>query len=486
MMMTGLLMVVMLVAVALVIDIGHAQLVQRQLQAGVDAAALAGAQDLPVNAIAQATAEAYSPTPGSKNAVNTIDNATTSVEVRCITSIPGCNTRYGQSNALTVQSTAKVPTFFGRIVGVKSLTVSAKATACYPCSVKPLDIMIVLDRTGSMCDTKQNGQCVDLEAAREGVQTFISLMDPKLDRVGLAVLPPAIGSSLYHDEDGPPCLQWNKSHTVCQKWTQVQVRNPDTPNDVCAAPTSTNYYGYGAYQPWWKADSDPAYRNQDRAFYVVSSLTDDDVDNDPSDDYVVQDTDGNWDLNPASGLVQTLGCIKAAGSTSYSMAIDEAAHELQAHGRADVQDVIVFFTDGGANTTPGGYATGYWADSTPWPNRPCGAGVEASRRLPTDTVVYTIGYDLGNQNANSQRCQKPTAAGHQDTSGSAQKEVCQTWGCSPEEALKAIASSPPGTDDNFYYTADSEALRSLFARVAGDVLTNAARLVDTNRPDLVQ
>ena len=40
-------MVMLLVMVALVVDIGKAYLVQRQLQAGVDAAALAGAQHLP-------------------------------------------------------------------------------------------------------------------------------------------------------------------------------------------------------------------------------------------------------------------------------------------------------------------------------------------------------------------------------------------------------------------------------------------------------
>ena len=75
--MTGVLMAIMLVIVALVIDIGHARLVQRQLQAGVDAEALAGAQELPDADLSKATADEYSPTPGRKNAVNTVDNATT-------------------------------------------------------------------------------------------------------------------------------------------------------------------------------------------------------------------------------------------------------------------------------------------------------------------------------------------------------------------------------------------------------------------------
>ncbi len=152
--MTGVLMGIMVVLVALVVDIGHTRLVQRQLQAGVDAAALAAAQELPDETVAVATAKEYSPTPGDKNAVNTVGNATTTAITRCITSIPGCNTRYAEANAVTVTSTSKVPTFFARIIGVNSLTVTAQATACFPCSIRPLDIMLILDRTGSMCDTK--------------------------------------------------------------------------------------------------------------------------------------------------------------------------------------------------------------------------------------------------------------------------------------------------------------------------------------------
>lgn len=480
--MTGVLMVVMLVLVALVVDIGHTRLVQRQLQAGVDAAALAGAQDLPVAADAVATANAYSPTPGDRNAVNTVDNATTSAVARCIPSIPGCNTRYATVNALSVTSTSEVPTFFARIIGVNSLTVSATATACFPCSVIPLDIMIVLDRTGSMCDVKVGGKCRDLDAALNGVKTFISMMDPKLDRVGLALTPPAVGPAVYSYQNVPPCLERDRRGR-CTKWTQQQVRNADSPQNVCSAPTSGNwYYGFEAYQPWWQAETDPSYSNDDRAFYVVSSLSDDDVDNDPSDDYVTKDAQGNWDLNDASPLVSTVDCVKPGGSTSYSMAIDEAAHELQAHGRPDVKDVIVFFTDGGANTWPSNQAQDWPSSGSPWDKRPCGSGVEAAKRVPGDTAIYTIGYDLekkpGDSGYNGQRCQEPGAGGHQDNNQDA--EVAQAWGTTPQDALKAMASTP----DNFYYTPTAEGLQQLFARVAGDVLTNAARLVDNDLPDL--
>jgi hypothetical protein len=54
--------------------------------------------------------------------------------------------------------------------------------------------MLVLDRTGSMCQSSNGNNdpaCTDLENARSGLKTFLGYMDPTLDRVGLAVLPPA-------------------------------------------------------------------------------------------------------------------------------------------------------------------------------------------------------------------------------------------------------------------------------------------------------
>ena len=69
--------------------------------------------------------------------------------------VPGCNRRDGGVNGIVVSAQSKVPTWFGRIIGITDLTVNATATACAPCSVKPLDIMVVLDRTGSMCRVRR-------------------------------------------------------------------------------------------------------------------------------------------------------------------------------------------------------------------------------------------------------------------------------------------------------------------------------------------
>ena len=193
--MTAIAMTLMIIMVGLVVDVGHAMLVQRQLQAGVDAAALAGAQHLPDAPMAESVAVQYGPTPGNKNAVNTVGNATTTAKVKCLAGVPGCNRRDGGVNGIVVSAQSKVPTWFGRIIGITELTVNATATACAPCSVKPLDIMVVLDRTGSMCQSApgvNDPNCTDLNNARAGIRTFASMLDPSTDKLGLALTPPVV------------------------------------------------------------------------------------------------------------------------------------------------------------------------------------------------------------------------------------------------------------------------------------------------------
>ena len=72
-------------------------------------------------------------------------------------------------------------TYFGGLFGVPSFNVNAQATACSPCGSKPLDIMLVLDRTGSMCttDTASTTTGLHRHAERaERMDTFLRLMDP--------------------------------------------------------------------------------------------------------------------------------------------------------------------------------------------------------------------------------------------------------------------------------------------------------------------
>ena len=411
-------MVVLIAMVGFAVDVGHAYLVQRQLQAGVDAAALAGAQHLPDVGPTTQVAMNYGPTPGKKNGVTSVDNAATTVTMKCLANVPGCSSRFGTYNAVNVKATSDVRTVFARVIGVDKLTVKASATACSPCSAKDLDIMLVLDRTGSMCQ-KSNGaddhpQCTDLANAKEGIRTFLSFMDPSLDHVGLSVFPPAYNQ---------------------QSW--------------CVTPTdAAQRYGYDTYFPYWI----PAPGGQTPGLYSIASL---------EDDYIVPNGSGGWDLAPASqsALIDKIDCVESAGTTAYANAIEEAQHELNEHGRGSVQDVIVFLSDGAANTTPRWVPS--YLDTPQWRSRPCASGVEAARMAKASgTIIYSIGYDLNGFGTDYEKCRTPNGA--------------LEGGITAFDAIKAIASEP----DNFYNKPDPGQLNFIFTRIAADLQRPAARLID--------
>ena len=187
---TVIFLVVLLGFAGLAIDVGHAYLVQRQLQASVDAAALAGAQEMPTQSQARLTAVATGRRPGTNPVVGSSINPNTDITFKCVRAV-GCSSRRSPQNAVTVSAKSVVPTWFAKLFGKDAFTVHAKATACSPCSAKKFDIVVVLDRTGSMLD-RNNGP-TDLDNAKDGIRTFLAAMDPELDHVGLGVFPPAVG-----------------------------------------------------------------------------------------------------------------------------------------------------------------------------------------------------------------------------------------------------------------------------------------------------
>jgi len=359
-------MTVLLGMAALVLDLGLGWYAKRQLQASVDAAALAGAQDLPSNANAVARAHEYivkNPTRG----VTDIQDTTTT---KCLATAPGC----APVNALTVKATAKADTAFARIFGINSMTVGAKATACQPCGGKPLDIVIVLDRTGSM---NEGGTPNKLANAKSGIMTFLSFLDAGTAKVGLAVLPPA---------------------------TSIANR--------CVTGADANY-------------------DSATSKYTVVPL---------STDFKV-----NGAINPSSNLVQTLNCQNPGGVTHYSLAIQAAQAELSTNGRAGVQKIIVFLTDGAANTGPHFFSSGNIERL-----RPCQSGVNsAAAAKQAGTWVYTIGYSIG-----SDQCEQDRKSG-----------ILETPAITPDQALSAMASSPA----NYYVRPDTGQLNTIFTQVAADI-----------------
>ena len=389
-------MVVLLAMTGFAIDVGRAYFTQRSMQASADAAALAGAQELPDPGFAVSVADAYSGKNGGKNQDPGVDGVSTNIYTKCLKSAPGCE----PVNAVVVEQTKSVSTLFASILGIDTIGVDVKSTACSPCAAKPLDIMLVLDRTGSMCDvtggTLPPGSptnCRDLEFARDGMKTFLGFMDPTIDHVGLAVLPPGT---------------------------------------ACGTPPS----GLSGY-------------DNASAPYVLVPL---------SNDYTA---DGA--LNPKSNLVKTIMCQRAGGNTSYANALEKAQGELDAHGRPDVKDIIVFLTDGGANTGPS-------YGGAPYSETPCHQGVNSAAAIKSrGTIIYTIGYDL-DSTSDGQICKsrydKNPKDGNQDVE----------LGINARSALQQIATS----STTFFNKPTPGQLKSIFTKIAADISRPAARLIDND------
>jgi Flp pilus assembly protein TadG len=177
--------------VGLSIDIGYAYYSQRTLQSSADAASLAGASQLPNLQVAAGTATQYGASPGGKNVITSggITGVKEVVSEKCVASLPGC----APDNAIVVDETGSASTFFLKIFGIKSIPLHVRSTACGPCADRPADIVMVFDRTGSMCWTwsgANDPSCTKLNNAKTGIETMLTELDPSLDRVGLVVLPP--------------------------------------------------------------------------------------------------------------------------------------------------------------------------------------------------------------------------------------------------------------------------------------------------------
>jgi len=258
---------------------------------------------------------------------------------------------------VVVQQTTTVPTTFAKVLGIDQFTIKAKATACSPCSSKPLDIMLVLDRTGSMCQNsagQNDPACTDLVNAKNGLLEFVNYMDPAIHKIGLAVFPPRTSSG-----------------------------------SACATPASGNY-------------------NSTSAVYTVVPL---------SNNFKV-----GTSLNEGSQLVSTIRCQQGGGSTAYAHALERAQTELNSpRGRPGVQNVIIFFSDGAANTGPT-----YLSSSSPYRTQPCHQGVNSAATIKAaGTLIYSIGYDLDALNGGANICQNGVTGNNESPAITAYSAISQ-------------------------------------------------------------
>lgn len=367
--------VILLVAVAFVIDISRLYHERQVLQNAVDFGSLAGAQDLPVQGTVEANlASANALKVATENAPQvTAGNLT--ITFQCIVGdrngdgiadpedipfvcgptgawtsgwtahgsrmIHDCNPFAGDKcNTIRLSTSDTIPYYFAPVIGINTGSTGAvNAASCKGAcgaAASPIDVVMVLDRTGSML-TPVN----DIPNLQNAALAVLDFYDPSQQWVGMVSLP--------YGQPGNKCIAYGDNRT-----------NPKTYQN----------YPDSNYLDWQAA---PLSKDFKRA-------------------------DGS--INPASLIVQQINCMTGAASyvqaksdggspsgnhTNLGDPLDAARDMLALQGRPDVPDVIIFMTDGQANQPSTRYPCKYFNDKA----------TIAKSSTPPQTI-FTIGYGVDN------------------------------------------------------------------------------------------
>lgn len=341
-------MVALMGVVALAIDFGSIYHSYSELQASANAAAAAGALELP-NTDALTVATNYSAVAGNRNANGDLPGVTMASgypQAKCVNYMVNlgltCDNPMN-ANAVAVVEQVTVPTFFARVIGVGSMTLRAYSlSAMKGGTPAPANIMVILDSTASMAQSDSDPNCKSATGIRNPT---------KLDcaKWGMRILL----------QNFSPCAA---NLTSCGNVTNGNVQNPvDTvglltfPGMTATSELPSDYLSCGSgMQSSYVAKYAPP--NSFPPYFTVVP---------PSSDYKASDSGS---LNGASSdLVKSVdwqngnNCtasqygIQDPGGvgTYYAGVIAQAQTDLSALGapRNTMQNAIILLSDGDANAT---------------------------------------------------------------------------------------------------------------------------------------
>lgn len=398
----GLLIALVIGLGGICVDVGHAFVCKRQLQASTDAAALAGAYALTASNATVSSVEgvvsSYSSATGGVNPYPSFNNVSLTTTPLCLSTVANwgilCTSSPAGYNAVQVVQTATINTWFIRILsifGAKSLqtmTVEAESTAAMRGSTNAqYNVAIVIDTTASMGSQDTDANCGNtrIYCALQGLQILL--------------------------QDLSPCTPSSTSST-CTPFDRVSlftfpnIEAKDAGNDT-SCPTSNPAipaYSTPTAGATWSAPTGTA------ATYQVTSYLND----------YSKNNQANGGLDTSSGLVIAAGgsgvknCsgLQTPGGdgTYYAGAIYAAQSSLIAAQQANPgsQNALIILTDGAANTTKmtGGKHNG---NTYPSLDDQCAQGVTAAQYASAHgTTVYTVAYGASNQGGASQCTTDPT------------------------------------------------------------------------------
>ena len=342
------------------VDVGRALVAKRALEASTQAAALAGAYAL-------ASPSATSATVGTAitnwNAANPTANLTltsSTPTLTCVTAtsnLPSCS---GTSpNVVSVTQTASVPTYFLKAIGRDSFNLSSTVAAAKAGgNAQSLNVMFVLDATGSMSDSDSNCTGVPgissptrFQCALYSIQSVLKVMPTSLDKVGLMIFP---GLGTQYSPTSHPCSTQPSSVKYLTANIKYQIHT-----------TFDNTYNDGAGSLVTSSPMVQAIGN-----YKTSSS-----------------------LSP---------CVRnPGGQGSYAAEVIAKAQAAMPAVVPGTQNVIIFLSDGAFNADSDNFASGQSAKAT----NQCKQAVEAAQAATTaGTKIYSVAYGASTSTSGSSSC----------------------------------------------------------------------------------
>jgi Flp pilus assembly protein TadG len=226
----------------LTIDVGNFYTVRAQLQSTTNAAALAAAGSVwnstsstsaATSTVTNFLSNYYSNNYGvsfSDGAAHNVGSLGTvtppTVTAKCLKMLlaSGQTCSSTTTNAVRVTQSATTKTHFMSLFGVKSVTISATATASMLGPAQPWNVAVILDSSGSMANADSNcGGITQFKCATNGIKVLLAAVNPcvsgattctndnSLFRVALFIFPSvttASASKLYASSSGCSAPSW--------------------------------------------------------------------------------------------------------------------------------------------------------------------------------------------------------------------------------------------------------------------------------------
>jgi Putative Flp pilus-assembly TadE/G-like len=400
------------------VETGHVYYAYRKLQAATNAAALAGAYQMPNTTNASTSVTLYSAQPGQMNADPMLQNATATPTYLCMNTVTtmlnvSCSTASGGTggyNGLKVTQTATVPLWLGGLFGYSQVNMTAVAIAAMRGGANtPWNIAIVMDTSSSMSGRDSGAQCsgTQISCGLQGLQALMLDLYPcalsqtcatsttNVDSVSLFVFPAVTTSSASKDYICPTSNPTIVGYTI-PATTPVYVPG-SIPASNLMLPSGDSYQVVGFANNYKTTDGANSL-NQSAPIVIAAG------DSGASGCSGLQTPggEGTYYAQAIFAAQAALVVEQTANPGSYNAMIilsdgDATACALNANisaGACDSKGQLVA-TEGTLNgtgtnsTNPGGYQS---------PNYPsalgeCGQAVLAAQTAAAaGTTVYTIGY----------------------------------------------------------------------------------------------